>query len=77
MRWGGGRQKALLGFHFNDGYAHHHTLDLVPANVRTMSVDSSHTMFCVHTYLACRAYRAMLWSAVAAGICAGYVFVVR
>jgi len=77
MRWGGGRQKALLGFHFNSGYARHHSVDLVPANVRTMSVDSSHTMFCVHTYLACPVYQAMLWSAVAAGICAGYVFVMR
>jgi hypothetical protein len=50
---------------------------LLADTIRGLSVYRSHTVFCVHTYLACPANQAMSWSKVAAGICAEYIFVMR
>jgi hypothetical protein len=52
---------------------------------RRLSADSvcgesaykSHTVFCVHPYSACPANQAMSWSEAAAGMCAGYIFLMR
>jgi hypothetical protein len=48
-----------------------------PPHLRAMSAYRSRAVFCVHTYLACPVSQATSWSEVAAGMCAGYIFLMR